>query len=475
MASKKQNLPPILASVEITERSVDSFLNNEVKAYAKYVIETRALPSIMDGLRVGARKIIYASLDSQNLKKGSKIKMNKLVGDALSLQYHHGDTSLVNTIIQLATPHTLNTPAMDVIGQIGSLRVPEHDTAARYLHVKAGEFLDMYRTDIELTIPQWDDGEKIEPKFLLPVLPMVLMQRTSNPGFGFSFKGFSFDPDDVITATIQAVINGSCDGIDRFELKPYVEGINPDNIIWNENKQAWYNVGEYILDFDNDTLTVIDLPYNLSFEKYSDKLKSLVETGYILSFKDGSRDNKVNFSIKFSRGRLKMIYNDNKWKFFTNFMLFRKIEKLTLNCVSAMGDKILYFETPNQLVDEFVRLRMGFYELRKKTTIKMLEERNQLLGERILFIKLVVDGKLIISKRAIKDIQVELDSYKIRYDVLKLPISRLTIDEINNSRQEIIDNKKELEYIRITSEKEMFINDIIAIKEKYYNITKFTK
>lgn len=473
MASKKLPIKlHTLASVEVKERTVDNFLNNEVRSYAKYVIETRALPNIMDGLRVGARKIVYAALDSPNLKKGSKIKMNKLVGDALSLQYHHGDTSLVNTIIQLATPHTLNTPALDVIGQIGSLRVPEHDTAARYLHVKAGEFLDMYRTDLELTTEQWDDGEKIEPKFLLPVLPLVLMQRTSNPGFGFSFRGFSFNPDDIIAATMQAVVAGSCDGVDRFDIKPYVEGINPNNILWNENKQSWYNVGEYVLDYDTDTLTIIDLPYNVSFEKYCEKLSSLVESGYIVSYADYSRDNKTKFVIKFNRGRLKMMYEFNKWKFFTNFWLFKKIEKLTLNCISENGDKILFFETPNQLVDEFVRLRMGFYEMRKKKTIQLLEERNILLDERIRFIRLVVDGKLIISKRSIKDIQVDLDGYKIRYDVLKLPISRLTIDEINKSMQEIQDNQDELAYIRKTSEKEMYINDIIDIKEKYYTISK---
>lgn len=149
---------------------------------------------------------------------------------------------------------------------------------------------------------------------------------------------------------------------------------------------------------------------------------------------------------------MKNIYNSAKWKFFSKLKLFTKIPKLNLNCIDEDGVKILYFETPNELIDAFVERRLKYYTLRKSYTIDLLEKRNKLLDERILFIQLVVDGKLVVAKRAVKDIKVDLDKYGISTDVLKLPIARLTKDEIDKAKKERDENQKELNYIKRTSE-----------------------
>lgn len=457
-----------LASTTVIKKSVKTFLNNELKEYARYVIETRALPNIMDGLRVGSRKVISAALDSTPLKNGSMIKMNSLVGKTLDLQYHHGNTSLEGTIVQLASTHTFNTPPLTIVGQIGSLRVPDNSTAARYLNVKASPFLEMFRVDIELTIPQEDEGIKIEPKFFLPVIPVCLMQRTSNPGFGFSFKGFSFNVSDVIEATLVAVLNGTCDDIDNFmPVRPHVDGIKDGNFIYNENKESWYNIGEYEIDFPTSMVYIRDLPYNVSYEAFEDNLANQIEKGYIVKYENHSTNGKIDYRIQFPLGRLKMLYESNKWRFYKSLMLFSRVPKLTLNCIDESGTKILSFENPNQLINAFVQRRLKYYTARKNQTIKLLTERIALLEERNLFIKLVIDGKIVINKRAIKDIHKDLDTYKINHDVLKLPVSRLTKDEMEKGEKEIKDAKKTLDYINKTSETEMYVNDLIDLRNKF--------
>ena len=50
---------------DITNRSVSSFLNNEVKEFARYVLETRCCPKLSDGLRTGARKAIASADDDE--------------------------------------------------------------------------------------------------------------------------------------------------------------------------------------------------------------------------------------------------------------------------------------------------------------------------------------------------------------------------------------------------------------------------
>ena len=53
------------------------------------------------------------------------------------------------------------------------------------------------------------------------------------------------------------------------------------NIVFNENKDSWYNVGDY--EIENDQLVINDLPYNISFSKYAKTLDDLVEKNYIVS------------------------------------------------------------------------------------------------------------------------------------------------------------------------------------------------
>ena len=185
-------------------------------------------------------------------------------------------------------------------------------------------------------------------------------------------------------------------------------------------------------------------------------------------------ENKIDYRIYFHQHRLKTIYNNSKWKFFSKLRLFKKIPKLNLNCIDEDGSRILFFETPNDLIDSFVERRLKYYTKRKSYLVDVLEKRNALLDERILFIQLVVDGKLEIRKRSVKDIKTDLDKYNISVEVLKLPIARLTKDEIDKAKKERYENEKELKRIKRTSEKEMYINDLIEFEEKYLGITDKT-
>jgi DNA gyrase/topoisomerase IV subunit A len=84
------------AEAKTSDMFVEEFLDTFIKEYGIYVIQTRALPNIMDGLRVGARKIIYAS--NKHLKPGNPVKMTSLIGRVFDLAFHHGDASLQSTI-----------------------------------------------------------------------------------------------------------------------------------------------------------------------------------------------------------------------------------------------------------------------------------------------------------------------------------------------------------------------------------------
>jgi hypothetical protein len=74
------------------EKTISDFLSGEYKEFAMYVIEGRAIPSVIDGLKPSQRKIIHVA--NQIWKTGNEktLKVFQLSGKVASdCYYHHGD------------------------------------------------------------------------------------------------------------------------------------------------------------------------------------------------------------------------------------------------------------------------------------------------------------------------------------------------------------------------------------------------
>lgn len=469
--TKKPNIlnlddtPDLVEFIQSDEAStsgmfVEEFLNTFVKDYGFYVIETRALPNIMDGLRIGARKIMYASMNSSLKRKPEK--MGVLVGDVFKLSYHHGDASLQNTIEQLSSDHLYKYHPLEIKGQIPSLRVTKVKTASRYLKVGISPYFFMYEYDKEIHVLKEEEGEIVEPEFLFPIIPMQLLQRTSSPGFGFSYASFSFKLEDIIDNCMTAIINGTCDSIiNKQVLRPEIAGIKDENLVYNDNKESWYNVGEYSIE--GDTLTVTDLPYNITYEKFENLLNNHEETFLIKSWANKSKGDVMRYEIKFGSGQLQNQYQ-YKWKFYQKFSLFTKVRNTHLNQLDLNGKTILFFENEHKLIDAFVIRRLNFYRKRKTHLIDKLKKEIIVLDDRALFLKLVLDGELIINKRKIDDIKKDCDKFGVTYEGLKLAISKLTKEEYEKYLKEIEDIKTHLAYVQTTTEKQMYVNDLTDLR-----------
>lgn len=86
----------------MTEKTITEFLSNEYKEFSLYVIENRAIPSVIDGLKPSQRKIIH--ICNQIWKTGSEkpLKVFQLSGAVANQAfYHHGDCLSPETEIVL--------------------------------------------------------------------------------------------------------------------------------------------------------------------------------------------------------------------------------------------------------------------------------------------------------------------------------------------------------------------------------------
>ena len=61
--------------------------------------------------------------------------------------------------------------------------------------------------------------------------------------------------------------------------------------------------------------------------------------------------------------------------------------------------------------------------------------------------------------------KADMDIYKLPFALISTPMSKVTIEDRNELLKQNEEIKKQLEYIKNTSEKQMYIDDLIHLKQ----------
>lgn len=468
MAKKltKNNIP----QKPIINRTISDYLNDDYRQYTKYVISTRALPSIVDGFKTGARKIMHAAFNG-GLRKGDACKVLNLVGDIYNLTlYPHGDASLYGTIFTEGAEFSDNLNPLTIIGQHGSLRDPKAQSAPRYLSVKLSKFANIYKIDEDLIEYVFDEGQDIEPVNYFPIIPTVLTSRNEGMAPGYKFQCFSYNPNDIIDACIEKLKTGN---ITKTIIHPFVRDIDPSKFYRDAETNRWVNVGAYKADIENDILQITDLPYNISFDKIEKRLNSLIDSGYIKDWKNYSHDNIIDYRLIFHKTVLKKELSPSKIDALKKKLFLITVVPDDLLYVLDEEGKVKKFESPEELTDYFVDLRLLKYEERKTRMINMLTDKKEECSNMCKFIELVRSEKLVISNRPINEVKVDMDKFELPYKYLSTPVSKLTDDEYNELVKQINSIIKEIQYITDTTIQQMYINDLKTLKKELGNEFKY--
>lgn len=452
---------------KIQKRTITNFLNTEYLNYAFSVLEERAIPSVIDGFKPGARKIMHASL-AGTTKDGKLYKLLALSGDTMRISlYAHGDISLNGTIVNMCKYFNDNLNPLESDSQVGSLRDPDSAGAPRYLYVKHSKYMDMiYKTDYDLLDHIFEEGQYVEPMTYLPIIPTVLCKNNIGVAVGYSMHNQAYNPIDIIDAC-KEVIEARADKKDKIQtiIRPYIRGIKKSN--WKFEEGNWYNYGEWKFNQAKDLMIVTDLPADISYEDFEKLLYKYKDEDYIKDWKNKSVDGGVNYEITFPKKQLAIeMKRDRSGKRLANkFKLIKQVPEDLLWLLDE-NHKLKYFQNKNEVVEYFVNYRMTIYTERKKKLVKILEQRYKENSDLVKFIELVCKGKLKIRNRSKADIKIDMDEFKLPMALISTPMSKCTIEERDELLKQNEEIKKELEYIRNTSEKQMYINDLNELKKE---------
>lgn len=457
---------------KIVKRNVSEFLNNEYKNYALSVIEERAIPSIIDGFKPTARKVMHGSL-AGDLKSGKLQKLLVLTGDTFKHSlYAHGDGSLAGVATGLAQDFNDNLSPLFGEGQFGSLRAPVAGSP-RYLYIKHSKYMDMiYKTDYDLLDFVFEEGQYVEPKNYLPIIPTVLTKQNVGVAVGYSMHNLSYNPLDIIDACLD-VISSRENAKQKIKttIRPYIRGIKQSNWKYElcaDGNYHWVNYGEWKYNKTKDQMIITDLPYDVTYEDFEKLLCKLEEKETIKDWKNVSTDGNIEYVITFPKK-----YLDKKLKKGEDGLalpnMFKLIKQVSDDLLWLLDEncKLKYFNSNYEVIEYFVKYRLGKYTERKKRLVKVLEQRYKENCDLVKFIELICNGKLVIRNRSKKDIKVDMDNFKLPMSLVStVPFSKCTIEERDELLKQNEAIKSELEYIRNTTEKQMYINDLNNLRKE---------
>jgi DNA topoisomerase-2 len=353
----------------------------------------RSIAHVADGLKPSQRKVMYSCFQ-KNLTTEMKVaQLAAYVAEKSA--YHHGEVSLAETIVKLANDYmgSNNINLLEPCGQFGTRLMGGKDASqTRYIFTKltkeARKLFDP-KDDAILNYLD-DDGRFIEPDFYMPTLPMVLVNGTEGIGTGFSCYVPPFNPDDI-KENIKRMLGGE----ELVPMKPWFRGFKGK--VYKDEGGLWVTEGTW-----RDTgsrLKVTELPPGRWTQDYKEYLDGLVEKKMITSYTNNSTTEDVDFEIFGYNG--KDLVKDLKMRktfHVSNMHLFHPTKG------------IHKYESPEEILQDFVEMRLEHYKKRKAHLIDVLEKRAEMCGHKSKFVTMVIEEKLVVFKRKKHELEKEMSA-----------------------------------------------------------------
>lgn len=342
--------------------SYEDFVNKELILYSM-ADNMRSIPSVVDGLKPGQRKVLYTCF-RRNLKKD--VKVVELAGSVSGLTaYAYGDVSLQQTIVGLAQNFvgSNNINCLEPSGNFGSRLQGGSDSAsARYIYTRLSPFARklFHVKDEPLLTYNMDDGKTIEPEIYMPILPMILVNGADGIGTGWSSQIPNYRPEDIVDNLKRRMVSDSKDSL--LPMKPWFkswEGEVED--LGNER----YKFSGAIRQTGPTEVEITELPVRVWTQDFKDRLEDIIKAEKVPSFiKDYIEYNtpeRVHFIIKLEEKHMNAALEKGLE---SAFKLEKTISTTNLVAFDAHG-RIHKYATVLDIMEEFYHLRLKFYEKRK--------------------------------------------------------------------------------------------------------------
>ncbi|XP_050431493.1 DNA topoisomerase 2 isoform X2 [Adelges cooleyi] len=380
------------------------FVNKELVLFSNMDNE-RSIASVVDGLKPGSRKVLFTCLKRNDKRE---IKVAQLAGSvAEHSAYHHGETSLMSTIVNLAQNYvgSNNLNLLQPIGQFGTRLQGGKDAASpRYIFTLLSPLtrLIFHPHDDPLLTYLRDDNQRIEPVWYMPIIPMVLVNGAEGIGTGWMTKIPNHNPREVV-ANLKRMINGE----EPLAMKPWYKNFN--GLIEKLSDHKFISSGEVGI-IGHNRVEITELPVGVWTQNYKEGVLEAMladsekSPAVITDYKEYNTDTTIKFVVTMNPEKLQKAENEGIHKF---FKLHASIG-LTSMCAFDKDCVLKRYDTTLQIMREFYTVRVEFYGKRKAYLEGMLGAEAAKLTNQARFIVEKCDGDLRIENRKKSEMIKEL-------------------------------------------------------------------
>ena len=447
----KESAAPVVVSTPVGltgEGPMRDLFDFNFRQYSAYVICSRAIPAIEDGLKPVQRRIMHSLWEKDD---GRYTKVANIVGHAM--QYHpHGDASIGDALCVLANKLWGEGKGylIDGQGNYGSLLTGMPHAATRYIECRLSELARTHLFNKKTTafVPNYD-GRKEEPVYLPSKLPLLLMLGADGIAVGLSTAILPHNFIELLEAEIACIQNKP------FELFPDFQLGGTIDVSEYQDGLGKVKVRAKIEKEDKNKLVITELPWGETTDSLAESIEDAIKKKKVPVRK---LHDLTNDTVKIE---LELQTGENQEKAIVALYAFT-------NCEKSLSSRPIVLDggRPRLMtVSEIIRRNSErLMELTRKELEIRLGELDDLFHARTL-------DRIFIEERIYKRIETEktmegvkstiVEGFKpflgeLRRQIvdddierlLKIPIRRISQFDINKNREEIEGIEKEEASVR---------------------------
>ena len=418
------------------------------RQYSAYVICSRAIPALEDGLKPVQRRIMHSLREKDD---GRYTKVANIVGHAM--QYHpHGDASIGDALCVLANKLWGKGLGylIDGQGNYGSLLTGMPHAATRYIECRLTELArkEVFNSKTTAYVPNYD-GRREEPVYLPAKIPLLLMLGAEGIAVGLSTSILPHNFPELLEAEIA-----------YLQKKPFT--LYPDFQLGGVMDVSDYQDGlgkvkvRAKIEKDGKNLVITELPWGETTDSIAESIEEAIKKKKV-----GVRK-LHDLTSDTVRIELELATGENPDKAITALYAFT-------NCEKSLASRPIVLDAGRpklmRVSEILARNAERLLELTRREQEIRLGELDELFHARTL-------DRIFIEERIYKRIETEKTDEGVKATIrtgfvpflkelrhpevtnddierlLKIPIRRISLFDINKNREEIAGILKEEAQVR---------------------------